>query len=324
MAFQPINLDDHIRPGEDPAKTYEKSHSLHEAPLTSPERTMQAVFENNEDLRAGIVEARSKTFLDRFPWPQQKQKNDDWKYVTDKRKTRTDHTERSELLENIISYLTERAGWFGHDCEVTPTHEFDDVANGTDLVVTWYKQEAGGKKVIAQLAIDCTLTEDKLDEKIDKITDKIDEGELTNLRYFKSKRLGIMGPIKNLPRVIVRLEKSKLDELCRVAIKETSNLKTGAKEFRTYYVQLLFLMEIESQLKSQEQYMKKREPEQKNRKNFQELQKIMKNTGQVISNIILNKKGSLDEDSIQRAVREFKHPFSSRSRLRPPADVESQ
>jgi len=320
MAFQPNNLGEHVRPGENPARTYEKSHALPEKQLTSAEQTVQNFFSDDGEYKTGIVEKRSKTFLNQFPWPDTKQKNDDWNYITDKRKTRKDHTERSEIFENIIN-LTERAGWFGHDCEVTSTHEYDDVANGTDLVVTWYKQEAGGKKIIAQLAIDCTLTEDKLDEKADKIISKIDQGELTNLRYFKSKHLGIMGPLKNLPRVIVRLEKSKLDELCRVAIKEISNLKTGSKDFRTYYAQLLFLMEIESQLKSQEQYIKEMEPEKNNKKNLQQLKKIVLNTKQVISNLIQNKKGSLDGESIQRAVREFKHPFSGRSRLRPPVDV---
>lgn len=323
MAFQPINLDDHIRPGEDPARIYEKSHTLHEKPLTSAERTMQNIFEEREEFRGQIVAERSKDFLNQFSWPDAEQKNKDWKRITDLRKTKTDPTDRSEVFANIVGRLSERAGWFGHDCEVTSTHEFDDVANGTDQVLTWYKQEVGGKKVIARLAVDCTLTEDKLDEKAEKIIKKIDDGELTNLRYFKSKRQGIMGPLKNLPRVIIRLKKSNLDEMCRMAVKEVSNLKTGSKEFRTYYIQLLFLLEIESQLRSQERYLKEREqePEQKNKVNLQQLQKTIQNTRQVIAGLIQDKKSSLDATSVQRALAEFKHPFSYQSRLHAPDDV---
>ncbi len=90
--------------------------------------------------------------------------------------------------------------WLGERTQIFPASEFDDVANGIDMVL---RLESEDGKVIF-LGIDVTTSEDSgiLEEKIIRTYEALQRGQTAKVKYFTSEDDGIHGLVR-LPRVVI-------------------------------------------------------------------------------------------------------------------------
>lgn len=156
-------------------------------------------------------------------------------------------TERSEILEIVLARQIDQTEWFGENCFVVQSSEYDDVINHTDLVAEFREKDE-----IIRLAIDVTTSEDKavLDKKIGYIEKDIDNNKLTTLKYylFEETEPYTKGKAEMIPRVIIGTNKEGVKELSGLVEKTIKKEEGSNKELADFYAQIEFLEEIKEQL----------------------------------------------------------------------------
>jgi hypothetical protein len=97
------------------------------------------------------------------------------------------HLEKTRLLaqsfESSLPILVERFNLFGEKAESMLTTKFDDVMNGVDVLVDF----PGNQDDTLGLAVDLTISERSIENKLKKIKDRMGKGSLANIKYYKSK-----------------------------------------------------------------------------------------------------------------------------------------
>lgn len=159
-------------------------------------------------------------------------------------------TGRAEILERLMERSIEDADWFDGGSIYT-TLEYDDRINHMDFVIEW--DGDGERDDPIYLGLDMTVSENEetLNRKADYIKGELEANRLGRIDYYKSDMDGEMKSLKNIPRVVLPLEKESLDELCGDALQD----KNGNKLSKNYN-QLVFIKSIIKQLKWQLSYVK--------------------------------------------------------------------
>lgn len=153
----------------------------------------------------------------------------------------------AEALEYITYRQIKDHALLGADDDVIKTSEFDDIVNGTDLVVEFGETEAGTIDRLG-LAIDVTFGTETLSKKFDRIKEQIGKGSLGEIKYFQSEKYGIRGQLTKVPRVVVGIEKRRIEEAAAI-------LRNGADDaFVNHPMQRAFLHETSVQLRTYAQY----------------------------------------------------------------------
>lgn len=116
----------------------------------------------------------------------------------------------AEVLEAVM-LNAELNNWFGQNSEIIKTSAFDDYINGVDMVAEF--EESPNPLTHLGLAVDVTFGSNGIDKKFSRIKEEIGSGQLAQIKYFYSEKEGVRGPRKNLPRVVVGVEWSKIAEL---------------------------------------------------------------------------------------------------------------
>lgn len=108
------------------------------------------------------------------------------------------------LMEGLGSY-----NWFGENVEVVPTNRFDDVKNGTDLVVCFNREKGSALK----LAVDVTTSpsSQELRDKVLSVSDDLRQGYLPHVDYFYLSEEEEKGRVY-LPRVVIGTEADKAND----------------------------------------------------------------------------------------------------------------
>lgn len=212
-------------------------------------------------------------------------------------------TDRAMILEALLSgdveVNAESAGWFGDDVVINKTTEYDDRINHADFVI-----ELGLEGDSPKVAIDCTIAENKavLKEKADRIMrDIYNNKKLGNIKYYEDESAKA-GPLRMIPRAIVAIDKTMLEELC-----EDYMIKPD--RFSRNFVQILVLKEIKIQLEKELAAVHDLR-EDINNSDFQIMENNIKKALQEIDNILEDKKNSLPERTWERAQREMKNSNS--------------
>jgi hypothetical protein len=151
-------------------------------------------------------------------------------------------TQRSEILEALLTNQIQQALWFGENYFVVQASEYDDVLNHTDLIAEFREKDE-----IIRLAIDVTTSENKniLEKKIKRIEKGIDQGKLTTLNIlFEEIEPPSKGKIEMIPRVIIGTNKEGIKELSKLVEKTIKREKGSHKELANFYTQIEFLEEI--------------------------------------------------------------------------------
>jgi hypothetical protein len=201
-------------------------------------------------------------------------------------------TERSEILEVILAKQIEQANWFGENCFIVQTSEYDDVLNHTDLVAEFKEKDE-----TIRLAIDVTTSQSKdtLADKIKFVEKEIDQGSLTTLKYYLFEEIEpyTKGKVEMIPRVIIGTDKEGVKELSDL-VENTIKKEEGSNvELANFYAQIEFLEEIKGQLEYFIDYAKEKGNP---RPVISQQEKVLK----VINRVLENKKHSM---SLPRRAR---------------------
>lgn len=280
------------------------------------QRVLDKLDDLSVDHRAGEIEKRKRSYsmedMDEFAdvYDAAKISKDKNTLRNLREKHSEDKTERARLLEGVITHIIDRDGWFGDNCTITPTLEFDDRTNHTDFVVEWKLDD--GEAV--RLGLDCTVADSGISEGQEVLKNKarniklgLKKNTLGHVDYYKSSddtdKDGKKDRVDMLPGVIVNVEKSSLPELCD-ALEPIIQGKSGAhREFAQYYLQLAWLEMMRKQLQRQLDLIDsgRIQPSSSIGGDYARMRENIAKVVAVISEEIGNKRSSLDAVAIQRA-----------------------
>ena len=149
----------------------------------------------------------------------------------------------SSALEAIITEQIELNEWFGEGTNTLQTTNFDDIENGIDCIVEFNSEE--GRKNLG-LAFDTTYAYKTIvKRKVARIAREIKKGELGKIKYFKTTDGSIAGRMKNIPKVILSVERKNAIMLAEAWVEGKQ------EELQVHPVQLMLLQQIEFQLEGQ-------------------------------------------------------------------------
>lgn len=114
------------------------------------------------------------------------------------------------ILEAIINEQIELSDWLGPEAESMAATDYDDIKNGVDSIIEFREGEISGRHLA--LAIDASYSTE-LSKKLDRIKREIEEGLLTEVKYFYSDQLDFRGRLEKIPRVVVGAERNRLTNL---------------------------------------------------------------------------------------------------------------
>lgn len=108
-------------------------------------------------------------------------------------------------------------GWLGPEATAFRPTRFDDIKNGVDSIVEFRKSNNEASHLA--FAIDVTYSTDiGVKKKVERIGWEIRHGRMAEVKYFNSEALGFMGLLKNVPRVVIGVEKRHIDRMAQLWI----------------------------------------------------------------------------------------------------------
>lgn len=156
----------------------------------------------------------------------------------------------ADILEGIAYEQIELANWFGPYAHTIKTSEYDDIKNGVDLMVEFDEPETSRSHLA--LGIDATYGVQGITKKLERIHRDIDQGKLTEVKYFEAGDGSFKGRLQQVPRIILGVERDTVLSLARLWT-EGKNTELGA-----HPIQELLLRQARSQLVTFAQYAKNR------------------------------------------------------------------
>ena len=148
-------------------------------------------------------------------------------------------------FEAILYQESELSAWLGENVVTINASEFDKFKNGVDTIAEFHEET--GTSHLA-MGIDVTFSTD-LENKFNRIKKSIDDGELTEIRYFYSKDTGFMGQLNMVPEVIIGAEFKTIEELIDLWLERGNKKALGEHQ-----IQFQILEQILIQLKAFEEY----------------------------------------------------------------------
>lgn len=121
-----------------------------------------------------------------------------------------ERSRRGKIAEALIFYCIEMNDWFGKNCTTVAASEYDDYCRGTDIILEFDR----GDKIV-RLAVDVTILQNTR-EKENEVLEGIERGILTQLKYFISEMDETQGKISRLPKIILKMDIPKIQELSRL------------------------------------------------------------------------------------------------------------
>lgn len=196
------------------------------------------------------------------------------------------------IFEGLVHVFGSRGHWFGPHSTTLKASEYDDFRNGVDSIVEFKPPNQPASQLA--LAIDVTFAKD-LQKKFDRIKKEIEEGKLTEIKYFDSKKTGFKGMKTKVPRVVVG---------ANVAIvKSLADLWSSKREdiLMNHPIQNVVLKEMIIQCEAFARYAEKL--------GQKEIADTYKQDLVLLKNIYASKPNRnlilADEDQVYRSIKEF-------------------
>jgi hypothetical protein len=134
-----------------------------------------------------------------------------------------------ELFEAIVDSQIEESDLMGPNASVIVPSRYDDVANGIDGIVEFQQEQATSHLA---LGIDVTKSKEKLSKKFDDIRNSIKTGNLSRVRYFRSKTGNFRGELRNVPRVVIGADHPAVEDVSSLMLRLIRMKKTIAENRR--------------------------------------------------------------------------------------------
>jgi hypothetical protein len=157
----------------------------------------------------------------------------------------------AEVFEAITLEHAELSNWLGQEVSVLKAAQYDDYFNGVDLIAEWQQEDR--EPYILSLAVDVTFGARAVEEKLTRIKRDIDQGKLGQVKYFKSADGSFRGERNDSARVVVGIEKSVVQELAALW------LKNDKKALGAHPIQRCIVDEVCTQLQTMKGYALARE-----------------------------------------------------------------
>lgn len=113
-------------------------------------------------------------------------------------------------FEHIFTDQIELNEWLGPNVTTMGASEYDDVVNGIDTIA---QIESETSNTHLGFALDVTISRLKVEHKLERIKREINEGTLTTIKYFISPDETFRGKLEKVPRLIVGVGASTVEEL---------------------------------------------------------------------------------------------------------------
>lgn len=124
--------------------------------------------------------------------------------------------ERGWLFEAIVNDQIDRSAWFGEGAEVIVPSRYDDLINGVDSIVEFEETQDANPSHLA-LAVDITKSGVQLQRKFGDIKRSIEDGKLSEIKYFASER--VRGELRQVPRVVVGADQRTMEEVADLLLR---------------------------------------------------------------------------------------------------------
>lgn len=154
------------------------------------------------------------------------------------------------VFEALFYEQAEQNNWLGENIVIIKTSSFDDIKNGADGIVESQEspQSPFKKASYLALAVDVKFGSGDISYKLKRIKDDIENGRLTQIKYFVSEYMDMRGELKNVPRVIVSASFPTVKELSELWINRNN------KALQKHFIQFQIIDEMLYQLKMFEKY----------------------------------------------------------------------
>lgn len=247
-----------------PEDLNESEEAIHK--LLVPEHKRRAIkIEDFADLYSADVIAQDQALV--------KRKVDSMERGRQEDRTRLIAKQRGDIFEAVVASQIAESDWMGPSADVIVPSTYDDVENKVDGIVE-FEREEGGNSHLA-LAVDVTESPKSMDEKFAAIKGSIENGQLSKIKYFRSKNF--RGELSGIPRVVVGADVATVKEISDLIVRfkrlqktigENRGKETNAataehsskefarvrKEVAEHPLQDILLVEIQKQLSSFREY----------------------------------------------------------------------
>jgi hypothetical protein len=213
------------------------------------------------------------------------------------------HTERGEILEEILRREIYNSCWFGDNCETAKTTKFDDFVNHTDFVIELDTDDR------IKLAVDTTVTNDVevIEKKVIKIKNELKRKTGTTIKYFQSNLTWEDNPekgeVRDLPSVIIAFDYDNLKKMCEIITGPGGKEKLGKTSLQIY-----ILEDIIGQLEIQAEYLEKNIKGGSDTNIYKNIDRVKK----YLEEILKNKKESTE---IEKGGNIRNEPISEREKI---------
>jgi hypothetical protein len=151
----------------------------------------------------------------------------------------------ADTLEAIVLMQSEMSNWLGN-ATTLKTSRYDDYVNKVDMISEWQNPQSGSQ--VLALAVDVTFGAKSIEKKIAQIKEEIDRGRLGSIRYFKDSRGDFMGTRNNVPRTVIGVSQSVVEELAGLWVNGEK------KALGAHPIQRLLVSQMSAQLRAMEGY----------------------------------------------------------------------
>jgi NADPH-dependent 7-cyano-7-deazaguanine reductase QueF-like protein len=204
----------------------------------------------------------------------------------------------STVFEAVVADQIYFSEWLGEGADAIVSSKYDDIKNGVDVIV---ERDSEDEMHHLALAIDVTFGQD-VGYKFDKIKREIDNGKLTEVKYFSHGSDDFGVGLKNIPRVVIGADIN--------TVKELSEFWVGGdkKALGSHRIQVQILEEIAIQLKTFKRYAESINETEVAEK-YDETFKII---DRVISEKINIPSEGMEDDKVYRAINNEMEIFASK------------
>lgn len=161
-----------------------------------------------------------------------------------------DAAKKTADVFEAVMLMGELHDWFGSKAETIKTSRYDDIFNGTDMIIE-FESDTSQRFSHLGIAVDVTFGTISLEKKFNKIKDEIDSGKLAKIKYFHSQKEHFRGERSNVPRVVIGVEKDEVVELAALWLRKENQM------LAKHPVQRLVLEEMSLQLEVLKNYCQK-------------------------------------------------------------------
>lgn len=162
--------------------------------------------------------------------------------------------EYADALEHVVSERIELDDWLGDCAHTYTTSVYDDYKNGVDSIVEFKDPTDDNEEIFdlshVGLAFDFTYASD-VTKKFEAIKKDLDNGKLSNIKYFASENSDYKGPINKIPRLIIGANRRTVDDLMELFLESKkpssarkSNEISPEKKLETHYFQINMLKQM--------------------------------------------------------------------------------